>query len=122
MADPKGADPDVPLSVIGQSWLKVDAAAKVTGQTLFADDLVLLGHKWEPGVPVVAWLALYAALLSVGQLVQTSLNAAGRPAISMALRLCHLVLLTVALLLLAQHGITAVGKRKPSTNVVAVSK
>ncbi|WP_028642309.1 oligosaccharide flippase family protein [Nocardioides sp. URHA0020] len=78
------------------------------GIALFADDLVLLGDKWSPGVPVVAWLAAYAGLLSVGQLVQTSLNAAGRPAISMGLRLCHLVLLFGALLLLARHGITAV--------------
>jgi O-antigen/teichoic acid export membrane protein len=78
------------------------------GIALFADDLVLLGDKWEPGVPVVAWLALYAALLSVGQLVQTSLNAAGRPAASMGLRLCHLVLLLGVLLLVAQHGVTAV--------------
>src|SRR5688572_29087785 len=30
-----------PLSIIGKSLPKVDAAAKVTGQTLFADDLVL---------------------------------------------------------------------------------
>jgi 4-hydroxybenzoyl-CoA reductase subunit alpha len=30
-----------PLNVIGQSLPKVDAAAKVTGQTVFADDLVL---------------------------------------------------------------------------------
>jgi len=78
------------------------------GLALFADDLVLLGDKWEPGVPVVAWLALYAALLSVGQLVQTSLNAAGRPAVSMGLRLCHLLLLLGALLLVARHGITVV--------------
>ena len=78
------------------------------GLALFAHDLVLLGDKWEPGVPVVAWLALYAALLSVGQLVQTSLNAAGRPAISMCLRLCHLVLLLGVLLLVARHGVTAV--------------
>ena len=78
------------------------------GLGLFANDLVLLGDKWRPGVPVVAWLALYAALLSVGQLVQTSLNAAGRPTISMAVKLCHLVLLCSALLLLAGHGITAV--------------
>ena len=78
------------------------------GLGLFAYDLVLLGDKWEPGIPVVAWLALYAALLSVGQLVQTSLNAAGRPAISMGLRLCHLVVLLAALLLLVERGITAV--------------
>ncbi|MFC6045360.1 oligosaccharide flippase family protein [Nocardioides hankookensis] len=78
------------------------------GLALFADHLVLLGDKWRPGVPVVAWLAVYAALLSVGQLVQTSLNAAGRPTTSMCLRLCHLVLLFVALLVLAPHGITAV--------------
>jgi 4-hydroxybenzoyl-CoA reductase alpha subunit len=30
-----------PLSLIGRNWVKVDAAAKVTGQTVFADDLVL---------------------------------------------------------------------------------
>jgi O-antigen/teichoic acid export membrane protein len=78
------------------------------GIALFADDLVLLGDKWEPGVPVVAWLALYAALLSVGQLVQTALNAAGKPAASMGLRLCHLVLLLGVLLIVARHGITAV--------------
>ncbi|WP_156390959.1 MULTISPECIES: oligosaccharide flippase family protein [unclassified Nocardioides] len=78
------------------------------GLALFGDQLVLLGDKWQPAVPVVAWLAAYAALLSVGQLVQTSLNAAGRPTISMCLRLCHLVLLFLALVLLAGHGITAV--------------
>jgi 4-hydroxybenzoyl-CoA reductase alpha subunit len=32
---------DSPLDVIGKPLLKVDAAAKVTGQTVFADDLVL---------------------------------------------------------------------------------
>ncbi|MCW2774240.1 MAG: tuaB [Nocardioides sp.] len=78
------------------------------GLALFADDLVLLGDKWQPGVPVVAWLALYAVLLSVGQLVQTALNAAGRPALSMGLRLCHLTVLFATLVLLAPHGITAV--------------
>jgi 4-hydroxybenzoyl-CoA reductase subunit alpha len=35
------SDEREPLSVVGKSWTKVDAAAKVTGQTLFADDLVL---------------------------------------------------------------------------------
>src|SRR4051812_45037406 len=33
--------PDRKLNVIGQSLRKVDAAAKVTGRTVFADDLVL---------------------------------------------------------------------------------
>ncbi|WP_395692768.1 oligosaccharide flippase family protein [Nocardioides sp.] len=78
------------------------------GIGLFADDLVLLGDKWSPGVPVVAWLAAYAVLLSVGQLVQTALNAAGRPTLSMLLRLCHLLLLVVTLLVAVHHGITAV--------------
>ena len=32
---------DEELSVIGRPLPKVDAAAKVTGQTVFADDLVL---------------------------------------------------------------------------------
>ena len=35
------ADEATVLSIVGQSLPKVDAAAKVTGQTLFADDLVL---------------------------------------------------------------------------------
>lgn len=78
------------------------------GLALFADDLVLLGDKWSPGVPVVAWLAAYAVLLSVGQLVQTALNAAGRPALSMLLRLLHLLLLLVTLLAVVHRGITAV--------------
>ncbi|HEU5038709.1 MAG TPA: oligosaccharide flippase family protein [Nocardioides sp.] len=78
------------------------------GLALFADDLVLLGDKWSPGVPVVAWLALYALLLSVGQIVQTALNASGRPALSMVLRLCHLLLLLATLLVVVHQGITAV--------------
>ncbi|MCW2851588.1 MAG: tuaB [Nocardioides sp.] len=78
------------------------------GLAVFSDHLVLLGDKWAPGVPVVGWLALYAALLSVGQLVQTSLNAAGRPGVSMMLRLTHLLLLLGTLLSVAHHGITAV--------------
>ncbi|GAB2459220.1 hypothetical protein GCM10027062_43830 [Nocardioides hungaricus] len=78
------------------------------GIVLFADGLVLLGDRWSPGVPVVAWLAAYAVLLSVGQLVQTALNAAGRPALSLVLRLCHLVLLTLVILVVARRGIVAV--------------
>lgn len=78
------------------------------GLALFSDHLTLLGSKWGPGVPVVGWLALYAVLLSVGQLVQTALNAAGRPGISMALRLSHLLLLLGVLSLAVRHGITAV--------------
>lgn len=78
------------------------------GLALFNDDLMLLGAKWAPGVPVVGWLALYAVLLSVGQLVQTALNAGGRPGVAMLLRLSHLVLLLGTLLLVASRGITAV--------------
>lgn len=78
------------------------------GLALLSDHLTLLGDKWAPGVPVVAWLALYAVLLSIGQLVQTALNAAGRPGVAMVLRLSHLVLLLGTLLLVARHGITAV--------------
>ncbi|MCW2843935.1 MAG: hypothetical protein JWN22_1851 [Nocardioides sp.] len=78
------------------------------GLALLSDHLTLLGDKWAPGVPVVAWLALYAVLLSVGQLVQTALNAAGRPGVAMVLRLSHLLLLLGTLLVVARHGITAV--------------
>lgn len=83
-------------------------APACVGLLLFAGDLELLGDKWAPGVPVVAWLAVYAVLLSIGQLVQTALNAAGRPGVSMGLRLLHLVLLLMILLVVATHGIVAV--------------
>ena len=78
------------------------------GLLLFAGDLTLLGDKWSPGVPVVAWLAGYAVLLSVGQLVHTSFNAAGRPGVTMTLRLLHLVLLSGTLILVARHGVVVV--------------
>lgn len=78
------------------------------GVALLADHLTLLGAKWEPGVPVVAWLAGYAVLLSVGQLVQVTLNAAGRPAVTMSLRLCHLLLLVATLSVAARSGVVAV--------------
>lgn len=78
------------------------------GLVLLADHLTLLGAKWEPGVPVVAWLAGYAVLLSVGQLVQVTLNAAGRPTVTMSLRLCHLVLLVATLSLVARGGVVDV--------------
>jgi O-antigen/teichoic acid export membrane protein len=78
------------------------------GLVLLADHLTLLGAKWEPGVPVVAWLAGYAVLLSVGQLVQVTLNASGRPAVTMSLRLCHLVLLVATLSVAARRGIVDV--------------
>lgn len=78
------------------------------GIALVADHLTLLGAEWEPGVPVVAWLAGYAVLLSVGQLVQVTLNAAGRPALTMTLRLCHLLLLVATLSVVASRGVVAV--------------
>lgn len=92
------------------------------GLALFADHLVLLGDTWSPAVPAVAWLALYALLLGVGQLVQTSLDAAGRPGISLVLRLAHLLLLLGTLLLVVDRGITAVAVGQVvAATVVALS-
>lgn len=91
------------------------------GLALLADHLVVLGDQWAPGVPALPWLALYAALLSVGQLVQTSLNALGRPALSMLLRLCHLLLLVATLLAVTDRGIVAVAVgQAAAASVVAV--
>ena len=78
------------------------------GLVLLRDHLLLLGDKWEPAVPVVAWLAAYGVLLSVGQVVQVTLNASGRPALSLCLRMSHLVGLLVALPVAVGHGIVAV--------------
>ncbi|WP_372728599.1 oligosaccharide flippase family protein [Nocardioides sp.] len=83
-------------------------APLLAGVVLFADHLTLLGDKWAPGVPVVAWLAVYATLLSVGLLVQVSLNASGRPLLTMGLKLLHLALLFGTLVVIARHGIVVV--------------
>jgi O-antigen/teichoic acid export membrane protein len=79
------------------------------GIAMYADHLVLLGRKWSDGVPVVALLAGYAWMLVFGTLAQTSLSAAGRTGVAMALRLAHLVFLVVGLLLVSRLGIVAVG-------------
>lgn len=78
------------------------------GLALFADHLVILGDKWSPAVPVVAWLAAYGLLLSVGQVVQVTLNAGGRPGLSLVLRTTHLLGLLVALPIAVSYGIVAV--------------
>lgn len=78
------------------------------GIAVLADQMMLLGHKWAPAVPVLRWLAVYAIVLSFVQVVQTSLNAHGLTRSTMGLRLLHLAALTAVLLLLAPHGIVAV--------------
>jgi len=78
------------------------------GIALFADQLELLGAKWAPAVPAVRWLALYAALLSLAQLMYTALNSVGRPRATMQLRLLHLILLVIVLAVAVHHGIEAV--------------
>jgi O-antigen/teichoic acid export membrane protein len=78
------------------------------GLALFADQLTLLGAKWQPAVPVVRWLALYAAMLSLAQLVYTTLNSVGRPAVTTRLRLLHLVVVVAVLAAVVRQGIVAV--------------
>ncbi|MDN4162845.1 oligosaccharide flippase family protein [Nocardioides abyssi] len=78
------------------------------GVALVADHLVVLGDKWSPAVPAVAWLAAYAAALSVGQLVATAFNAAGRPVLALGLRLAHLLLLLATLAVVVDRGVTVV--------------
>ncbi len=87
------------------------------GLALFAEHLVILGEKWSPAVPVVGWLAAYGLLLSVGQVVQVTLNAGGRPGLSLVLRTVHLLGLLLALPIAVSHGIVAVA----AAQVVVVS-
>ncbi|CAN5224485.1 hypothetical protein BH09ACT12_BH09ACT12_08690 [soil metagenome] len=75
---------------------------------LMADHLTVLGDKWDPAVPVLALLAGYAVLLGVTQVQLTVLNAAGLPALSMAVKSLHLVLLTAVLLLVVHRGVASV--------------
>lgn len=97
-----------PSAIVVMSATLTMVVPLCVGLLVLADHLTVLGDKWEPAVPVVAWLAAYAVLLSVGHLVQTTLNAAGRPTISMCLRLLHLVLLSAILLAVADRGVAAV--------------
>ncbi len=75
---------------------------------LLADDLLLLGPEWAPATPVLALLAAYALLLACLQVCLTVLNAAGRPAVAMGVRLTHLLVLALTLLLVVDRGITVV--------------
>ena len=99
---------------VGPAVARVVAAAMrvlmplCLGIALFADQVQLLGAKWQPAVAAVRWLALYAALLSVAQFAQTALNSVGRPRNTFQLQLLHLVILVAVLVVLAQHGVTAV--------------
>ncbi|HET9420024.1 MAG TPA: oligosaccharide flippase family protein, partial [Nocardioides sp.] len=97
-----------PAAITVMSATLTLVAPLCVGLLMLSDHLTLLGDKWAPAVPVVGWLAAYAVLLSVGQLVQTTLNAAGRPTISMCLRLLHLVLLAAILLAVVDRGVEAV--------------
>jgi len=112
-----------PAAIVVMSGTLTMVAPLCVGVLMLSDHLTVLGDKWEPAVPVVAWLAVYAALLSIGQLVQTTLNAAGRPTISMGLRLLHLVLLTGILLAVVDRGVeaVAVGQVVAATCVAAAA-
>jgi O-antigen/teichoic acid export membrane protein len=68
---------------------------------------------------VVRWLALYAAMLSLAQLVYTALNSIGRPRATTLLRLLHLVTLVVLLAVLVRHGIVAVAVGQAVAGLVA---
>ncbi|HEU5008791.1 MAG TPA: oligosaccharide flippase family protein [Jatrophihabitantaceae bacterium] len=75
---------------------------------LFAPLLQLLGDDWTAAVPALRWLCCYGVLLSVIQLCQNPLNAAGRPRDSLVLRALHVLLLAGVLALVVHRGITAV--------------
>lgn len=79
-----------------------------TGIALFADQLTLLGARWQGAIPAVRWLSLWAALLSLAYFLQIALNSVGRPRSTMLLQLLHLAGLVAALLLLTRDGIRAV--------------
>jgi O-antigen/teichoic acid export membrane protein len=104
----------LPERSLGPAVARVVASAMTVlvplclGIALFADQLQLLGTKWQPAVSAARWLALYAVLLSVAQFAQTALNAIGRPRNTMQLQLLHLVTLVGVLAVLAPYGVTAV--------------
>jgi O-antigen/teichoic acid export membrane protein len=104
----------LPSTGLGRALERIVALAMAAlvplclGIALFADQLELLGHKWQPAVAPVRWLALYAGLLSLAQFMQTALNAAGRPRITMQLKLFHFLVLVPVLLVFVRWGVTAV--------------
>lgn len=104
----------LPSHAVGRSVERIVAAAMTAliplclGIALFAEQVQLLGRKWQPAVAPMRWLALFAALLSLAQLMQTAINSVGKPRTTMQLKLLHLVLLVPVLLLFVRWGVTAV--------------
>lgn len=79
------------------------------GILLLAPQLELLGTKWAPAVPALRWLAVYGLLLGVVRLLQTVMNAIGRPRDAFAISGLHLVLLVMLLAVTTERGIDWVG-------------
>lgn len=76
---------------------------------LLAGEVQLLGHRWAPAAPVIRWLAVYAAGLSVGQSCLVALAALGRTRLVLTGNLIQLGALTGLLLATVRHGIAVVG-------------
>lgn len=76
---------------------------------LFPGEVQLLGHRWAPAAPVIRWLAVYAAGLSVGQSCLVALAALGRTRLVLAGNLIQLGSLTGLILATVRHGIAVVG-------------
>jgi PST family polysaccharide transporter len=70
--------------------------------------IALFGEKWEPSVPVMQVLTVWALILTVNIASGTVFKAIGRPQVLVALALPRLLLLVAALALFTDQGIVAV--------------
>jgi O-antigen/teichoic acid export membrane protein len=101
---------ELPLAVVRVTTATIALVLPMyAGMAILAPHVELLGPEWVGAAPVIRWLAAYGVLLCVAQGGQTVLRAIGRPDLALLSRSVHLAALTVALLLLARHGVEAVG-------------
>jgi PST family polysaccharide transporter len=69
---------------------------------------VVFGPEWDPSIPSMQALAVYAAFRSLGMGVVDLLKGIGRPNLALLIALVRFVVVAVALVLVASRGITAV--------------
>lgn len=69
---------------------------------------VVFGPEWEPSIRSMQALAVYAAFRSLGMGVVDLLKGIGRPNVALIIAVVRFVVVAVALMLVADQGITAV--------------
>ncbi|RED49873.1 lipopolysaccharide biosynthesis protein [Aestuariispira insulae] len=69
---------------------------------------VLLGEKWEPAVPLMVLLAIAVAFQSIEVLLNPTLNAIGKPSLTLSITIVNVIIVLPAILISTNWGIYGV--------------